>query len=92
MQRNVRASLHGLLSERHGESEAAATLFAHAATRWSDFRMPYEEAHALLGRGRCLAALGRPREAAESLAAARELFARLGARPALAETDALLDG
>jgi tetratricopeptide (TPR) repeat protein len=92
MQRNVRASLHGLLSERHGESEAAATLFAHAATRWNDFRMPYEEAHALLGRGRCLAALGKPREAVEPLAAARELFARLGARPALGETDALLDG
>ena len=92
MQRNVRASLHGLLSERHGELEAATTLFAHAATRWSDFRMPYEEAHALLGRGRCLVALGRTGEAAEPLAAARELFARLEARPALAETDALLAG
>ena len=26
--------------------------------RWNDFRMPYEEAHALLGRGRCLKAWG----------------------------------
>jgi class 3 adenylate cyclase/tetratricopeptide (TPR) repeat protein len=92
MQRNVRASLHGLLSERRGESEAAATLFAHAAAHWNDFRMPYEEAHALLGRGRCLVGLGRTGEAAEPLTAARELFAGLGARPALAETDALLGG
>ena len=54
--------------------------------------MPYEEAHALLGRGRCLAAAGRRAEAEEPLAAARGIFARLGARPALEETDELLAG
>ena len=90
MQRNVRACLHGLLAERRGATDAAAAHFAHAAARWGDFRVPYEEAHALLGRGRCLAALGKAEEAAEPLAAAREIFARLEARPALAETDALL--
>ena len=52
--------------------------------------MPYEEAQALLGQGRCLMALGRAPQAAPVLAAAREIFARLGARPALKETDALL--
>jgi hypothetical protein len=83
--------LQGLLEERRGMVDAAAAHFAHAATRWHDFHMPYEEAHALLGRGRCLAAaLGKRGEAAASLAAAREIFARLEARPALAETDALL--
>jgi tetratricopeptide (TPR) repeat protein len=92
MQRNVRASLHGLLGERHGESGAAATRFAQAATRWGHFRMPYEEAHALLGRGRCLLALGRKGEAAEPLSEARGIFARLGARPALEEADDLLTG
>jgi len=35
-------------------------------------------------------ALGREQEAAQPLEQAREIFARLGAKPALAETDALL--
>ena len=52
--------------------------------------MPYEEGHALLGQGRCLVALGTAPEAAAPLAAAREIFARLGAKPALAKTDELL--
>jgi tetratricopeptide (TPR) repeat protein len=78
-----------LLREARGERDAV-TDFADAATRWHDFGVPYEEAQALLGQGRCLAALGRMPEAATPLAAAREIFARLGAKPALAETDALL--
>ena len=49
--------------------------------------IPYEEAQALLGQGRCLVALERAPEAAAPLAAAREIFARLGAVPALAETE-----
>ena len=48
---------------------------------------PYEEAQALLGKTRCPAALDRAPEAAARLAAAREIFARLGAVPALAETE-----
>ena len=51
---------------------------------------PYEEAQALLGQGRCLVALGRAAEAAAPLAAAREILARLGAKPALDETDELM--
>ncbi|MBA3245769.1 MAG: hypothetical protein H0T61_11430, partial [Actinobacteria bacterium] len=42
----------------------------------------------LLGQGRCLAALGQP--PAEPLREARELFASMGYKPALAETEALL--
>ncbi len=90
MQRNVLASLQSLVSERAGAPEAAAAGFADAAARWYDFGVPYEEGHALFGQGRCLVALGRAPEAAAPLAAAREIFARLGARPALAETDAAL--
>jgi hypothetical protein len=78
------------MTERHGSPDAAAAHFLHAAGRWREFRMPYEEAHALLGRGRCLKALGKDGEAEESLGAAREIFARLGAAPAVAEADALL--
>ncbi len=45
--------------------------------------MPYEEAHALLGRGRCLQALGYASEARQQFVAARDIFARLGAGPAV---------
>ena len=92
MQRNVLATTQGLLAERRGEHEAAARRFADAAARWHDFEMPYEEAQALLGQGRCLVGLGRAPAAAPVLAAAREIFARLGAKPALVETEALLAG
>jgi class 3 adenylate cyclase/tetratricopeptide (TPR) repeat protein len=90
MQRNVLASLHGMLAERRGEPEAADAFFASAASRWRGFGVPYEEGHALLGRGRCQLTLGRPQQARAPLEEARAIFARLGARPAVAETDALL--
>ena len=92
IQRHVLATTQGLLAEGRGEHESAAAGFAAAAAGWRDFEAPYEEAQALLGHGRCLMALGRAPEAAPVLAAAREIFARLGARPALAKTDALLAG
>jgi len=84
---NTQASVAALRAEHRGEREAAVTGFADAASRWHEFGIPYEEAHALLGQGRCLVALGRAPEAAAPLAAAREIFARLGAMPALVETD-----
>ena len=89
-QRCARTYGDALLAEARGEHEAAAAGFADAAAGWHEFGVPYEEGHALLAQGRCLAALGRAPEAAAPLAAAREIFARLGARPALAETDAAL--
>jgi len=92
VQQNVMVSVHAALAEAHGELEAAAASFADAAQRWHDFGVPYEEGHALLGQGRCLVALGRAPEAAAPLAAAREIFARLKARPALEETDRWLEG
>jgi len=69
--------------------DRASAAFA-AASLWHEFGDPYEEAQAPLRQGRCLVALGRAPDAAAPLAAAREIFARLGAKPALAETDALL--
>ena len=88
--RNSLASAAAAMAEARDDAAGAAAGFADAAARWHDFGVPYEEAQALLGQGRCLVALGRAPEAAAPLAAAREIFARLGARPALAETDALL--
>jgi class 3 adenylate cyclase/tetratricopeptide (TPR) repeat protein len=84
---NGGCSCSALLAETRGEREAAAAGFADAAARWHDFGVPYEEAHALLGQGRCLVALGRADEASEPLEGAREIFVRLGAKPALEETD-----
>ena len=53
--------------------------------------MPYEQAQAHLGRGRCLAALGRSAEAQTALVSAHDAFAQLGAQPALGEAEALLE-
>ncbi len=78
-----------MLAEAAGDSTEAARLYAEAAERWRDFGSVPERAYALLGRGRCLVALGRP-AAEEPLREARELFAPLGYKPALAECEALL--
>jgi class 3 adenylate cyclase len=88
--KHVRATVSALLAEVRSEHDAAATGFADAASRWHGFGVPYEEAQALLGQGRCLVALGGAPEAAAPLAAAREIFARLGAKPASAEADELM--
>jgi len=50
-----------------------------------------ERALALLGLGRCRLGLGRAGEAAEPLGQARELLIALGARPAVAEANELLE-
>ena len=84
MQLAVRRCGDSLLAEAHGDMIGAVHGYREAAVRWSQVGMPYEEGHALLGQGRCLMALGRAPEAAAPLAAAREIFARLGAKPALA--------
>ena len=77
------------LSEADGEPEEAAQLYAEAAGRWLEFGNVPERAYALLGHGRCLVALGRP-GAEQPLTEARDLFASMGYKPALAETEALL--
>jgi hypothetical protein len=65
-------------------------LHADAAARWKEFGNVPERAYALQGRGRCLLALGEP-GSEEPLREAHELFASMGYKPALSETDALLD-
>jgi len=76
-----------LLAEMEGDTEEAVVLFRSVAALWNSFGVAYEEGQALLGRGRCLVALGRPGEAAEPLGQARGTFERLGARPAVEETE-----
>jgi class 3 adenylate cyclase len=87
LREHMQATSLALLAEATGAHTEAARRFAAAVSGWHDFCVPYEEAQALFGQGRCLVALGRAPEAAAPLAAAREIFARLGAKPALTETD-----
>jgi len=89
LDRNARASLDALLAEARGEHEAAAAGFTAAASCWHEFGVPYEEAQALLGQGRCLLALDRAPDAAAVLMAARDIFVNLGAEPAVHEVDDL---
>jgi class 3 adenylate cyclase/tetratricopeptide (TPR) repeat protein len=77
------------LAEATGEHAEGARLYHEAAERWRVFGNVPELAYALLGQGRCLAALG-DAAADGPLREARELFASMGYRPALAETEALL--
>jgi class 3 adenylate cyclase/tetratricopeptide (TPR) repeat protein len=77
------------LTESAGDPAEAAALNAEAAQRWRGFGNVPERAYALLGQGRSLAALGKP-EAKTPLREARELFASMGYKPALTETEALL--
>jgi class 3 adenylate cyclase/tetratricopeptide (TPR) repeat protein len=83
------ATGHALLAEAARRHADAARLYGDAAERWREFGSVPERAYALLGQGRCLAALGKP-EAQEPLRQARELFATMGYKPALAATEALL--
>jgi class 3 adenylate cyclase/tetratricopeptide (TPR) repeat protein len=83
------AASRAQLAEAAGDHAQAAALYAEAAKRWREFGNVPERAYALLGHGRCLAALGAP-EAEQPLREARELFASMSYKPALAETEALL--
>ena len=82
---------NAMLAEARGDLAAALPAYADAAERWLRFEVVAEQGYALLGLGRCLVGLGRHGEALRPLAEAREIFARLGAVPTLAETDALLE-
>jgi hypothetical protein len=78
------------LAEHAGDHADAATLYAEGAARWQEFGNVPERAYALLGQGRCLLALGGA-GAEVPLAEARELFESMRYRPALTETEALLE-
>jgi class 3 adenylate cyclase/tetratricopeptide (TPR) repeat protein len=84
----VLASVQAELAEAHGEQAEAAAHYADAAGRWQEFGSVPERAYALLGQGRCLAALNDP-GASEPLRLAEELFALMRYEPARAQAQAL---
>ena len=85
----AKASAGAALAEARGAADKAAALYGGAADRWQELGYVYEQAHARLGKGRCLAVLGAA-GANEALAEARAIFARLGARPALEDVESEL--
>jgi hypothetical protein len=91
MREHALVAARAVLAEAAGDLAEASTLYAEAAERWEAFGNVPERAFALLGKGRCSVALARP-SAEMPLARARELFASMGYRLELAETDALLAG
>lgn len=79
-----------LLAEARGELHAAADGYREAAQGWQQCAVIVEHAHALLGQGRCLTALGRYAEATQALTHARAIVHALNASPVLTEIDTLL--
>jgi hypothetical protein len=71
--------------------EEAVRLYDEAGEAWEKFPLVLEHGLASLGAGRCLVGLGRNLEAAARLRAGREVLSGLGARPSMAEADALLE-
>ena len=88
--RHVDQALRAQVREMDDEPAEAAAAYAAAARGWHDFGIPYEEAQALLGRGRCLRAAGDRGAATEPLERAQRIFVGLGAAPSAEEVrDAL---
>ncbi|MEW5990520.1 MAG: BTAD domain-containing putative transcriptional regulator [Chloroflexota bacterium] len=84
------ASGRAIVAEAHGDLALAVDLHAAAADGWRAFGCPAEGAHALIGLGRCLIALGRAGEAAPSLRRARTIGRGLSAVAIVGESDRLL--
>jgi hypothetical protein len=83
------AAARAALAEAGGDLDLAASAYADSAGRWRTLGARLEQGYALLGHGRCLAALGSP--AAEAvLLGARTLFADIGAHARVEDCDAVL--
>jgi tetratricopeptide (TPR) repeat protein len=82
-------SARAFLAETDGAYAEALDLWEQADAGWAMYGFPLERAHSLLGAARCCRAVHRP--ALEMLLEAREILARLGARPLLAEVDGLMN-
>ena len=69
------------LKELQNDHETAMHLYEEAARNWEDFGNVPHRAEALLGQGRCLAALGRVDDADRILQSAKALYTGLDALP-----------
>jgi hypothetical protein len=89
LNRNALTTSEAALAEADRHFETAARGYANAARHWYKFGSVPERAYALLGQGRCLVALGHA-GAEVPIAEARDLFASRAYKPALTETEELL--
>ncbi len=85
----VAAQARGALLLAEGDAERALVALRRAAQGWQELDAPYEAARARALVARSCRALGDKDTATMELTAAREVFAGLGAAPALAEIDDL---
>jgi DNA-binding SARP family transcriptional activator len=87
--RNGLLSAGATVARAKGILDEAERLYDDAARGWGDYGCVLEQAHALLGLGRCRVELGRT-DARSPLTSAHDLFARLGASRLSSETGELL--
>jgi class 3 adenylate cyclase/tetratricopeptide (TPR) repeat protein len=88
-QQHALLTVRAIQAERAGDYAEAAALYADAAEQWETFTEMIEQAHALLGQGRCLAVVDDP-GADLPLRRARALFDGMGARRRVDECDSLI--
>jgi DNA-binding CsgD family transcriptional regulator len=79
----------GAVDLADGDTRIALTPLRRALQRWHELAAPYEAARARVLIGQACRTLGDGDSADLELEAARDVFARLGARPDLAELDSL---
>jgi DNA-binding CsgD family transcriptional regulator len=84
------AQAGGAVSVAKGDLEQGPLALRRAVGSWQELEAAYEEARTRVLLGETARALGDDDAAALELGAAREVFARLGARPDVARVDALL--
>jgi len=84
----IAARARGDVELASGNAEAALAPLRRAFQVWRQVGAPYEAARARVALGRACVALGDREGAALELAAAREVFERLGAAPSVAAIDA----
>jgi tetratricopeptide (TPR) repeat protein len=85
----ARAACEALTAEMRGEPPEASARFAAVAADWKAFGCRLEYAYALLGQGRCLAAIDDP-SAVRVLQWALSEFDQMGAKPRVEECKVLL--
>jgi DNA-binding CsgD family transcriptional regulator len=89
--RAVAAQAHGALALGQGDARAAIGPLRRAFELWGRLEAPYEAARVRVLVGRACRALGDDEAAGLEWAAARSVFAQLGAQPDLARLDATRD-
>ncbi|NEW40078.1 response regulator transcription factor [Nocardia cyriacigeorgica] len=88
--RAMAARATGCVATARADCAVAVPQLRHAVRIWSELGAPYETARCRVDIGRALRALGDEDSARSEFAAARRVFAELGAAPAEREVSALL--